>query len=40
MGAASGIGRGLKNSLAIRGGAETETTVLLEEPEAFDAETI
>jgi NAD(P)-dependent dehydrogenase (short-subunit alcohol dehydrogenase family) len=38
VGAASGIGKRLKNALAHRG--RTETTVLLEEPEALDAETI
>jgi ribonuclease HI len=36
--AASGIGKRLKNALALRG--RTETTVLLEEPEALDARTI
>src|SRR3978361_1482916 len=38
VGAVSVIGKGLKNALAHRG--RTETTVLLEEPEALDAETI
>jgi len=38
VGARSGIGGRLKNALAHRG--RTETTVLLEEPEALDAETI
>jgi ribonuclease HI len=38
VGAASGIGKRLKNALAHRG--RTERTVLLEEPEALDAETI
>jgi ribonuclease HI len=38
VGAASEIGKRLKNALAYRG--RTETTVLLEEPEALDAKTI
>src|SRR3978361_1801396 len=38
VGAVSVIGKGLKNALACRG--RTETTVLLEEPEALDAKTI
>src|SRR3978361_2124381 len=38
VGAVSVIGKGLKNALAHSG--RTETTVLLEEPEALDAETI
>src|SRR3978361_1989690 len=38
VGAVSVIGKGLKNALAHRG--RTETTVLLDEPEALDAETI
>jgi ribonuclease HI len=38
VGAVSEIGKRLKNALAYRG--RTETTVLLEEPEALDAETI
>jgi hypothetical protein len=38
VGAASEIGERLKNALAHRG--RRETTVLLEEPEALDAETI
>jgi hypothetical protein len=38
VGAVSVIGKGVKNALANRG--RTETTLLLEEPEALDAEAI
>jgi ribonuclease HI len=40
VGAVSVIGKGLKNDLALAHRGRTETTVLLEEPEALDAETI
>jgi hypothetical protein len=40
VGARSEIGRRLKNALALARRGRTETTVLLEEPEALDAETI
>jgi hypothetical protein len=40
VGARSEIGRRLKNALALARRGRTETTVLLEEPEVLDAETI
>jgi ribonuclease HI len=40
VGARSGIGRRTKNALALAHRGKTETTILLEEPEALDAETI
>jgi len=40
VGARSGIGGRLKNALALAHRGRTETTVLLEEPEALEAETI
>jgi hypothetical protein len=40
VGARSGIGRRTKNALALAHRGKTETTTLLEEPKALDAETI
>jgi ribonuclease HI len=40
VGVRSGIGRRLKNTLALAHRGRTETTVLLEDPETLDAETI
>ena len=40
VGARSGIGGRLKNALALAHRGRTETTVLLEEPEALEAEMI
>jgi hypothetical protein len=40
VGARSGIGRRTKNALALAHRGRTDTTILLEEPEALDADTI